>query len=844
MARIQYIPNRVIDENGISDGAQVFVYQSGTTTKVPLFSDAGLAVAILNPVVVPAGAEIPIFYTSYSGATRLRVVQSDGVISQDEDPYYGPASTVDVDEVRTDLASSDPGKGAELVGFKQVGPGSVDRTSLDKLREIVSIKDFGAIGDGATNDAAALISSPSGALAPDGDYYVNASVNKELEFMPGAEFSGPYANTVYPQGLRSQNSNYFLATFTSNVSLTNRPLTIHASPDGSIFEQIGYVDKDASGVSWNFGDASLFYHNGMWYAPFTDHATGDHDFCVARSRNLNDWEVVKCRLGTGVCVANGTAPGWAYVFTTGPRVWAPKLFKDASGNIYVSVSIQAQADQPAVDSASTFFFRQFYASCTSIDNLTFSVPTELQIDGKKGPGTAAAATENRIDGDIITRPDGTFAMAIKNEYGRYVNLCTSGTLAGNWTTTATNIAPLNGAGVPYTEGPSLTPVYRNGSLVYRVYVDKYDDSSQYYVETSDFIAITSALPVQADCMIRHGRVVNLGYLPRVDLDQATKTLQRSQEFFSRPLRSGIKRIVNFKNVPGFPTIANFAPQNGALYRMYYDGTNFDAVISSFAPVGQVPEGSYFYLALYAANGVLNQIPIRIRTGARVVASLTNGSPTMTVTGVGYGVLSIGMPVGGAGIQDGTVISAFGTGTGGNGTYTLSKNATSTNSGVTITGFTTNFLPNSLPFIIGQHLGTADTLFKFVLTENAWRMECVGPTDIFAGKLSGKIQMLSQVGNFPNINNGNTNFWPMAGGIYATDGSGTYSSTTTIWSLPTEAYPDGTRVGFSVYSGSANGTIVLKSGAHARWPADITINSADDSKVIEIMMIGGRWSLVR
>lgn len=43
-----------------------------------------------------------------------------------------------------DLASTAAGKGAGLVGFKQSGTGSVDRTADDKLTEVLSVKDFGA----------------------------------------------------------------------------------------------------------------------------------------------------------------------------------------------------------------------------------------------------------------------------------------------------------------------------------------------------------------------------------------------------------------------------------------------------------------------------------------------------------------------------------------------------------------------------------------------------------------------------------------------------------------------------------------------------------------------------
>lgn len=57
--------------------------------------------------------------------------------------------------------------GALLIGFKQLLPGAVLRTVEDKLRESVSVKDFGAKGDGATNDTAAIVAAIA-ALPTDG----------------------------------------------------------------------------------------------------------------------------------------------------------------------------------------------------------------------------------------------------------------------------------------------------------------------------------------------------------------------------------------------------------------------------------------------------------------------------------------------------------------------------------------------------------------------------------------------------------------------------------------------------------------------------------------------------
>jgi len=63
----------------------------------------------------------------------------------------------DAERLRKDLASTAPGKGASLVGFKQAGAGADDRTAEDKLREIKTVNDFGAIGDGTLHTVAEWI---------------------------------------------------------------------------------------------------------------------------------------------------------------------------------------------------------------------------------------------------------------------------------------------------------------------------------------------------------------------------------------------------------------------------------------------------------------------------------------------------------------------------------------------------------------------------------------------------------------------------------------------------------------------------------------------------------------
>lgn len=56
----------------------------------------------------------------------------------------------------TGLAATGTGQGANMVGFIQAGTDAVMRTTMAKLRDTVSVCDFGAAGDGVTNDTAAF----------------------------------------------------------------------------------------------------------------------------------------------------------------------------------------------------------------------------------------------------------------------------------------------------------------------------------------------------------------------------------------------------------------------------------------------------------------------------------------------------------------------------------------------------------------------------------------------------------------------------------------------------------------------------------------------------------------
>lgn len=105
-------------------------------------------------------------------------------------------SSIDVHEAA--LAAD---TGASLIGYKSTGTGATSRTAEARLRDTISVKDFGALGDGVTDDRTAIINAAAAATA----------ANKALYF--------PAGNFVW----------------TSTITLTSIPSIIGAGEGNTTF---------------------------------------------------------------------------------------------------------------------------------------------------------------------------------------------------------------------------------------------------------------------------------------------------------------------------------------------------------------------------------------------------------------------------------------------------------------------------------------------------------------------------------------------------------------------------------------------------------------------------------
>lgn len=86
--------------------------------------------------------------------------------------------TVDAAQAHIEEALAEA-TGASHIGFAQPGTGAVLRTLQEKAEEVVSVKDFGAVGDGVTNDTNAFTAAAASGVevsVPPGSYNLTSNV--------------------------------------------------------------------------------------------------------------------------------------------------------------------------------------------------------------------------------------------------------------------------------------------------------------------------------------------------------------------------------------------------------------------------------------------------------------------------------------------------------------------------------------------------------------------------------------------------------------------------------------------------------------------------------------------
>lgn len=141
-------------------GGKIYTYAAGTTTPLTTYTSRDGLTPNTNPIILDAAGRTPQQIWATEGLLYKYVVKtSDDTLIRTWDNIGGSVVASDLGQ---ELANTtDNTKGDALVGFRQSDAsgflaGTVGRTVNSKLQEFVSIRDFGAAGDGVNDDTAAV----------------------------------------------------------------------------------------------------------------------------------------------------------------------------------------------------------------------------------------------------------------------------------------------------------------------------------------------------------------------------------------------------------------------------------------------------------------------------------------------------------------------------------------------------------------------------------------------------------------------------------------------------------------------------------------------------------------
>ena len=220
-------------------GGLIYTYVAGTTTPQATYTSNTGAQTNPNPIVLDSAGRTPSEVWLSQGASYKFVIETSLNV---------PVRTWDNLSGVMDSAALSGSAGSSYIGFLQTGASAQPRTVQSKLRDVISVRDFGAVGDGVTNDTNAILNAlaaltSGGALYfPKGTYVLwrgdgaapadTIAVNNVKIYGDGAasKISGFNAAGVISNDVGGQQYNIFQATNRSNITIRDMAFEGYLSP--------------------------------------------------------------------------------------------------------------------------------------------------------------------------------------------------------------------------------------------------------------------------------------------------------------------------------------------------------------------------------------------------------------------------------------------------------------------------------------------------------------------------------------------------------------------------------------------------------------------------------------
>jgi hypothetical protein len=200
------------DNNGDPlSGGKLYSYEAGTTTPQITYTTAAGNVAHSNPIILDSAGRVP------SGQIWLTA----GLNYK-----FALKTSTEVQIATWDNITGINGTGitsnAINVEYDPAGLGAVPTNVQDKLRESVSVKDFGAVGDGVTDDTAAIQSALTASATSGGELLLNNGTYAvtALSVPSNVSFKGESLNAVL-KNISTGVTNFVVIDGAENVTIKN-----------------------------------------------------------------------------------------------------------------------------------------------------------------------------------------------------------------------------------------------------------------------------------------------------------------------------------------------------------------------------------------------------------------------------------------------------------------------------------------------------------------------------------------------------------------------------------------------------------------------------------------------
>jgi len=205
-------------------GGKIYTYAAGTTTPLATFADSTAAVNNPNPVILDSRGEASIWLGTQSYKFKLTTADDVEIWTVDNislGPFPDSTASIIAASVTAVGVVYAASNGSDLIGHKGTGASATTTTVGAKLRQIVNIKDYGAVGDGVADDTLAVqraITNSTGVVyIPAGTFKITG-----VTLTAGKQLIGENrATSILKLGAALAGTGMINATYANNIVVEN-----------------------------------------------------------------------------------------------------------------------------------------------------------------------------------------------------------------------------------------------------------------------------------------------------------------------------------------------------------------------------------------------------------------------------------------------------------------------------------------------------------------------------------------------------------------------------------------------------------------------------------------------